>query len=200
MKKLELIVRKYEKLSHNENNFYIGGGIAESGKFESNRHSNAKNDIGKETLGKVCQLFKLATGEELSSIKEIIHATYPKLEWHHAGALPKQYGGGMKKTYFVKAEEIVFLATNWEQIKQNISIEKENSKKKAELKTAFEKKYGNLFERKRYDELPKFHHIFQREMNGKYGWFKADETYKMETYYSGISFKSKKTLDKYLTL
>jgi threonine aldolase len=38
------------------------------------------------------------------------------MEYHHAGRLPKRYGGGMKKTYFLNARQIVFCARNWQKI------------------------------------------------------------------------------------
>ena len=106
MKNLEKIVKKYSEINHNEENFEIGGGLSD-GKFASNRHEDAKNDEGKLTLGKAVQMFKKATeNDDTDFVKEVLQYAVPNMEWHHAGKLPKQYGGGMKKTYFINSKEM----------------------------------------------------------------------------------------------
>lgn len=82
-----------------------GGGLATNitGRFESNRHALARME--KFTFGKVASElrkkknggFKITSRELLSIYKEL----FGEPEWHHAGKLPKDYGGGMKKTYFL---------------------------------------------------------------------------------------------------
>ena len=110
MKNLKSIIEKYEQISHNADNYEIGGGL-DSNKFASRRHEDAKNDFGKLTLGKATQMFKKAVGsDDVEFIKEVLHYALPNMEWHHAGKLPKQYGGGMKKTYFLNSYEIVKIA------------------------------------------------------------------------------------------
>lgn len=51
------------------------------------------------TVGKATAMFKNATGLDTETIKEIIDYAVPNQEWHHAGFLPKQYGGGMDGKY-----------------------------------------------------------------------------------------------------
>lgn len=106
------IVEKFSVLSYNHDNYNVGGGLC-GVMFASNRHLDARSDAGKLTLGECCQLFKKATGLELERVKTIIKSAVPDMEWHHAGKLPKRYGGGMKKTFFVNSEQIVDLAENW---------------------------------------------------------------------------------------
>jgi hypothetical protein len=108
MKKLEKIINKYSMIEYSSN-YSIGGGLVEN-KFASNRHEDALNDKGKMTLGECNQMFSKATGLSVAEVRTIILNTFPDLEWHHAGSLPKFYGGGMKKTYFVNAKQIIKLA------------------------------------------------------------------------------------------
>ena len=100
-KKLQKIADKYKAIEHNEDNYSIGGGLSGEA-FASRRHQDAKFDEGKLTEGKATQLFKTATGCELDYVKSIINYAVPNMEWHHAGKLPKSYGGGMKKNLFSK--------------------------------------------------------------------------------------------------
>ena len=92
-----------KQLDENKNS--NGGGLATNitGKFESNRHAIAK--IEKFTFGKVVSELrkKKNGGFVLSAVQllEIYTSLFGTPEWHHAGMLPKQYGGGMKKTYFL---------------------------------------------------------------------------------------------------
>ena len=97
--KLAKIADKFNSIQFNEDNYSVGGGL-DGVKFASRRHENARGDEGKLTEGEATQLFKNATGLELQLVKEVINYAVPNMEWHHAGKLPKSYGGGMKKTYF----------------------------------------------------------------------------------------------------
>lgn len=190
--KLEKIKSKYESLEYNRGNFSIGGGLA-SDKFASNRHEDAKNDDGKLTLGKVAQVFKKATGASTQEIKSIILDNF-HLEWHHAGKLPKSYGGGMKKTYFLNSEQIVKLASNWDSYYQSLKKHEESKIKR----TAFLKKYANEVER--VGVKPKNFVKTKTEMYGKYGWFEANEYYNLPMYYSGWVFRSKRKLNEFESL
>ena len=109
---LQTICNKFCNTNHNEDNYSVGGGLT-AGKFASNRHEDAKCDEGKLTLGEATQLFKKATGLSTEEVREVIEFAVPNIEWHHAGKLPKKYGGGMKKTYFLNAKEICKVASNW---------------------------------------------------------------------------------------
>ena len=65
---------------------------------------------GKLTLGQANQLFAKARSCTVDEAREVIEYGVPNMEWHHAGKLPKAYGGGMKKTYFLNSKEIVDVA------------------------------------------------------------------------------------------
>lgn len=91
--KLQKIAAKYTAIKHNEDNYSIGGGLDDQ-KFASRRHEDAKYDEGKLTEGKATQLFKTATGLDTDYVKKVINYAVPNMEWHHAGKLPKSYGGG----------------------------------------------------------------------------------------------------------
>jgi len=196
IKKLEKIKEKFSVSSHNENNYEIGGGLDDC-KFASRRHEDAINDSGKRTLGQTVQMFKRATGLETKTVKEIIlHAMESELEWHHAGKLPKEYGGGMKKTYFVNAAQICTLVDNWNEItfslenhKREKELEKENQKTVQQKQQEFLNKHGTFISR----TLSKPEHFYEmeREMNGKYGWFDCTgKDYNLPIYYSGYKFES----------
>ncbi|MBK7885451.1 MAG: hypothetical protein IPJ81_17925 [Chitinophagaceae bacterium] len=131
--KLEKIAKKYCSIQFNEDNYAIGGGL-DGEKFASRRHEDAKFDEGKLTEGAATQLFKKATGLELDLVKAIINYAVPNMEWHHAGKLPKAYGGGMKKTYFLNAKEICDLATNFNTYLGKYQISIEAKRTEAELK------------------------------------------------------------------
>lgn len=132
--KLEAIYNKYCSVEHNDSIYSVGGGLDDS-KFASRRHEDARNDKGKLTFGEATQLFKKATGLDTDTVIEILEHTVPNMEWHHAGKLPKSYGGGMKKTYFLNAHEICECAKNWD-----ANIEKLNLSKIAAKNAAAEKK------------------------------------------------------------
>lgn len=202
---LEKIIEKYSVKEFNNNNYEVGGGLSDE-KFASNRHEDARNDEGKLTLGKASQLFKKATGDELDHVKQVIKYAVPNMEWHHAGCLPKGYGGGMKKTYFLNATEIVDIATNWDSYCEKLEISKNE-------KRLTEEKQRNLEERKqeflqanakrveRVSEMPKFFYETDREMNGKYGWFSSyGKSYNLPEYYTGWEFDSLKKLEEFYNL
>jgi len=200
--KLQEISNKYCSIDYNGNNYSIGGGL-DSGKFASRRHEDAKCDDGKLTLGEATQLFKKATGLETDAVREVFEYAVPNMEWHHAGKLPKQYGGGMKKTYFLNASEICRLASHWTSYVEKLSISK------AAEQTAAEKQ-RNLEERKlsflkanaervvRITDRPKFFYKTSQEMNGKYGWFDSSyKSYNMPEYYSGWKFATAEKLQEF---
>lgn len=183
-----------------------GGGLASNitGKFESNRHAIAR--MTKITFGEAVKELKKKKNGGLNitanQLLEVYRSLFGEPEWHHAGKLPKQYGGGMKKTYFLQkmptAEEVKEWQAKFEE-KNNAKLDAqkiENEKIKAREK--FVKKYGSHFSR--LTEAPKYSVVLETEMNGKYGWFEASYRYNLPEYYSGVAFKSKKSLEKYLAI
>jgi hypothetical protein len=203
--KLEAICNKYCTIQHNYENYYIGGGLTD-GKFASNRHEDAKYDAGKLTLGEATQLFKKATGLETDLVREILEYAVPNMEWHHAGKLPKSYGGGMKKTYFLNSDEICECAKNWDSYYEKLSLSKIAAKNAAEEKNNLEKRkleflQANAEKIERTTNVPTFFYKTAQEMNGKYGWF--DSTYKsynMTEYYSGWKFESQEKYNEFINL
>ena len=206
MKNLEKIVKKYSEINYNEENFEIGGGLSD-GKFASNRHEDAKNDEGKLTLGKAVQMFKKATeNDDTDFVKEVLKYAVPNMEWHHAGKLPKQYGGGMKKTYFLNSYEIVKIAENWDDYTQKLELSKADKRKAAELQKSREEvqqEFLKLNAEKvtRVSKVPEFFYETGREMQGKYGWFSAyGKSYNLPEYYTGWKFADDKTLQEFLSI
>jgi hypothetical protein len=202
MKTLQKITEKFSAVNYNQDNYHVGGGLSD-GKFASNRHEDARSDAGKLTLGETCQMFKKATKLETDYVKSVIEFKYPSLEWHHAGKLPKQYGGGMKKTYFVNSEQIVFLSQNFDKIVaefEQAKIAKAEKLAKEQAKDALKRKFlqenARRFEKK--PSTPKYSITTATEMNGKYGWFPADYKYNMSVYYSGWEFESEEKYEEYL--
>lgn len=202
MKTLEKIIKKYSEVEFNNNNYSIGGGTV-GYKFASNRHEDANNDAGKLTLGKATQLFAKATNLETEFVKELLQYAVPNMEWHHAGKLPKQYGGGMKKTYFLNAEEIVEVATNFDSYvnkleiaKQDEKIKLENAKNRDAIREQFLKE--NATKIVRVENKPNFFYEIDREMNGKYGWFSSyGKSYNMTEYYTGWVFESEEKFNEF---
>lgn len=192
---LKMICDKYCSVQHNNDNYAIGGGL-DSGKFASRRHEDAKYDGGKMTLGEATQLFKKATGLDTDSVRAVIEYAVPNMEWHHAGKLPKSYGGGMKKTYFLNATEICEVATNWGSYVEKLSLSKEAARVAAENKRTLEDRklaylQANAKKVERVSKTSIFFHQTAREMNGKHGWF--DSTYKsynLPEYFSGWEFEN----------
>ncbi len=202
--RLQKLASNYAKKDFDRSNYEIGGGIASSGLFESRRHEAAKQDAGKETLGKFIQKIKKITGMQTSIIKEIIKDAYC-LEWHHAGRLPKEYGGGMKKTYFINSEQANDFCSNFsnyikkykeKEAEKKLSIKAENLANTLENRflkkwaTPFFKKIDGFFDKKNCA-------ITNRYMIGKYGEFPADDRYNLDTYIDGWKFRSKKKYDEY---
>lgn len=202
---LASICKKYCSIQHNEDNYSIGGGLSD-GKFASRRHEDAKCDEGKLTLGEATQLFKKATGLDIDTIREVLEHAVPAMEWHHAGKLPKAYGGGMKKTYFLNANEICDVAKNWDSYYEKLNLSKIAAQKAAEeLKSLEIRKLeflqANAKKIDRVNNRPAFFHMTAREMNGKYGWF--DSTYKsynLPEYFSGWEFEKEETYNEFLNI
>lgn len=183
-----------------------GGGLATSitGKFESNRHALAKME--KLTFGEVAsELRKKKNGGfdiNAKKLLEIYRELFGEPEWHHAGKLPKQYGGGMKKTYFLNQVPSKEEFEDW-LFKYGFALkEKENDiefqKKKEKKRIRFLKQKATHFSRVSKDEIPKYSIVLEEEMNGKFGWFEADYKYSLPIFYSGYYFKSKRSLERYL--
>ena len=195
MKNLEKITEKYSKVQYNTDNYSIGGGKVEY-KQASNRHEDALADKGKLTFGKAAQIFKKATGLPVDEVKEVFEYAVPNPEWHHAGYLPKKFGGGMKKTYFLNSAEIVDIAKNFNSYLEKIAISKNEKRKAAEAEKNREQLkheflVANATKVTRVTEQPEFFYETDREMNGKYGWFSSyGKSYNMTEYYTGWSFES----------
>jgi len=172
---LQTICTQYCNIEHNDDNYSIGGGL-DSSKFASRRHEDARNDEGKLTLGEATQLFKKATELDTDQVREVIEYAVPNMEWHHAGKLPKAYGGGMKKTYFLNATEICDLAKNWDDNVQKLELSKIAKKNIAEEKKNFEGKKLNFLQTNakrvvRVKNKPMFSEYFS-------GWeFESEEKY-----------------------
>lgn len=200
MKTLEKIIEKYSKVECNENNYEVGGGLVEY-KSASNRHEDALNDAGKLTFGKAAAMFKKATGCPVEFVNEIFWYAVPNPEWHHAGFLPKAYGGGMKKTYFLNAKQIVYIASNWEKLVQSLEISKQEKMNKEELKKAKEMEMQQYLEANatyhvRILNAPKYFYTTKREMNGKYGWFDSTgKTYRLPEYLTGWAFENEEKFE-----
>lgn len=203
--KLEKIIKKYSEIVFNENNYNIGGGLSD-GAFASRRHEDAKYDEGKLTEGKATQLFIKATCLDIDYVKAIINYAVPNMEWHHAGKLPKSYGGGMKKTYFLNANEIVDIATNWnsycekyEISRQEARILADNQKTLQETKETFLQQ--NATKVVRIEKTPPFFYETNKEMDGKFGWFCSyGKSYNMTEYYTGWQFASEEKYNEFLLL
>lgn len=202
---LENISEKYKGVNHNDDNYSIGGGL-DSSKFASRRHEDAKDDEGKLTLGEATQLFKKATGLGTDLVRSVLEYAVPSMEWHHAGKLPKSYGGGMKKTYFLNAKEICDVAENWNEYFEKLNLSKVAATNAAEEKKNLESRkleylQANAKKVERITVRPQFFYKTAQEMNGKYGWF--DSTYKsynMTEYFSGWEFETEEKLNEFLII
>lgn len=202
---LQTICNKYCNIKHNDGCYSIGGGL-DGVKFASRRHEDARNDAGKLTLGEATQLFKKATALDIDAVREVIEYAVPNMEWHHAGKLPKQYGGGMKKTYFLNASEICQVASKWNEFVEKLELSKIAAKNADELKKNFEQRkleflQANAKKVERISSRPIFFYKTAQEMNGKYGWF--DSTYKsynMPEYFSGWEFENEEKYHEFLKL
>lgn len=205
MKNLEAICKKYCEINHNDDNYSIGGGL-DGSKFASRRHEDARNDEGKMTLGEATQMFKKATKMDTDSVREVLEYAVPNMEWHHAGKLPKSYGGGMKKTYFLNASEICDTAKNWDSYVEKLSLSKIATQKAVEEKKNLEARkldflQANAKKVERASSRPLYFYMTAREMNGKYGWF--DSTYKsynLPEYFSGWEFENAEVETNFLNI
>src|SRR5258706_4427157 len=204
--KLQNISDKYCGIQHNDDNYSIGGGL-DGAKFASRRHEDAKYDEGKLTLGQATQLFKKATGLEIDIVKEILKYAVPNMEWHHAGKLPKSYGGGMKKTYFLNSAEICDLAKNWDAYLDKLNISKVAAKNEADIKKNIEARKLEFLQKnaKRVERTQTWKSLYfyetNREMNGKYGWFCSyGKTYNMTEYYSGWEFENEEKYNEFFAI
>jgi hypothetical protein len=202
MKNLDKIIEKYSKIEFNHGNYGIGGGL-NGVKFASNRHEDAISDKGKLSMGKANQMFKKATGCELELVKEVIAYAVPNPEWHHAGLLPKSYGGGMKKTYFLNSFEIIDIAENWQSYIEKVEISKDNKRQcdeSAKNREESQQKFlsENATKVTRSSTKPKYFYETNREMNGKYGWFCSyGKSYKLSEYYTGWEFDTVEKLNEF---
>lgn len=183
-----------------------GGGLAINitGRFESNRHALARAE--KYTFGEVVkELSKKKNGGIKISATELLDV-YTELfgtpEWHHAGKLPKSYGGGMKKTYFLNeiptAEQVKEWQERYIQHKEEQKKKQEEEKIKVEKRRKYAEKYATRFEYLK--EVPKFGVVESEMMKGKYGWFYADYKYNLPVYYNGWVFRSKRTYERFLSM
>ena len=202
---LQTICNKYCNINHNDDNYSIGGGLTD-GRFASNRHEDAKYDEGKLTLGEATQLFKKATGLSTDQVKEVIEFAIPYMEWHHAGHLPKQYGGGMKKTYFLNAKEICKVASNWDTYVAELEANKIAKKEAQEAKQNLEAKrteflQANAKKVERVGTKPAYFYRLYSECNGKYGWFDASKNiYNMAEYHTGWAFETQELYNEFLNI
>lgn len=206
MKNLQAISTKYCAVQHNDDNYSIGGGLSR-GKHASRRHEDAKWDEGKKTLGEATQMFKKATGLDIDTVREVLEYAVPNMEWHHAGKIPKSYGGGcMKKTYFLNAKEICDIATNWEAYVEKLSLSKTAAKNAAEQRKSLEERKlafleANAKKLTRVTSRPAFFYQTAQEMNGKYGWFDSRyKSYNMTEYYSGWEFSTVELYNEFLMI
>lgn len=201
-KKLQTICDKYCSVQHNDDNYSIGGGL-DGSKFASRRHEDAKYDAGKLTEGQATQLFKKATGLDIDFVKDVINYAVPNMEWHHAGKLPKAYGGGMKKTYFLNAAEICDIAKNWDLYVEKLALSKIAADNAAEVKknveqTKLEFLQANAKKIERVENKPANFYQTAQEMNGKYGWFDSRyKSYNMTEYFSGWEFETAEKLSEF---
>lgn len=203
--KLEKIVKKYSEVGFNNDNYEIGGGLY-SEKFASRRHEDAKNDEGKLTEGQATQIFKKATGLETDYVKKIINTAVPNMEWHHAGKLPKSYGGGMKKTYFLNASQIAEIAANWQSFCEKYEADLADAKKAQETKRLLEIRKQDFLSQNaknvvRTESPAMFFYETNKEMNGKFGWFSSyGKSYNMTEYYTGWEFESEEKYHEFFNI
>lgn len=202
---LRSIASRYCEIKHNSDNYSVGGGL-DMFKFASNRHEDAQQDPGKLTLGDATQMFKKATGMDTDQVKAILNYAVPNMEWHHAGKLPKAYGGGMKKTYFLNAEQICMVAMNWHIYAKELELRRTEanieSKKKALLEAKkLEFLSAHATQVNRVLTRPEFFYQTAQEMQGKYGWFDSQyKSYNLPEYYSGWEFQSEAELFEFLRI
>jgi hypothetical protein len=113
--------------------------------------------------------------------------------------LPKQYGGGMKKTFFLNATQITDLAANWylyyEKYQISINTKKNIKERKAEFLTK------NATKIERSTTKPTYFFKIAQEMCGKHGWFDSTyKNYKMTEYFSGWEFPNQEKHNEFLNI
>ena len=204
MKTLNEIVEKYSSKEYKQN-YNIGGGL-DTSKFASNRHEDAKQDDGKLTLGEATRMFTRATKLTIKEVKEVLHYAVPCMEYHHAGLLPKAYGGGMKKTYFLNAKQISDVAKKWDTYREQLNNSKNYNKNEDEKERNIKiRKFNFLKEHAKKLERIKTHPLYffqtKQEMKGKFGWFdSSNKDYKLTEYFSGWSFEKEEDYNKFLKI
>lgn len=190
-----------------ESNMNInGGGLAVNitGKYESNRHAIARME--KLTFGEVVkELSKKKNGAFKISASDLLNAyrqSNGEPEWHHAGFLPKSYGGGMKKTYFLDSLPTISEIKKWLKVASKKRVKKtiKNYLEKIRDEKRFEFLKQNAKRFERVSSAPNFSVKLYWEMNGKFGWFESDSKYKLEEYVSGWVFESEEKLNEYHNL
>jgi hypothetical protein len=201
------ISRIYSAVEHNADNFGIGGGLSND-KFASRRHEDARTDTGKMTLGEATSLIKRATNLPTAQVKEVLKFALPNMEWHHAGTLPKNYGGGMKKTFFVKAAEIAQIAAEWDTLYVRWQRYKDNAatapqmdtqRTFADLRSDYLKEHAVFVER--VNPRPDCFVQLKREQCGKFGWFDSSKrAYNLPEYFTGWVFASVERYVEYLRM
>lgn len=200
-KKLNNFIKKFEGVEANSENFFIGGGL-EAGTGMSRRNWDAKNDEGKLTVDVASRKISEIFGVEKNIVKEIFENNF-SLEWHHAGFLPKSYGGGMRKIFYVSADQMLDVVRNFEALLQKESEREAKKKNDQELEKSrearqreFAKTHGVFFSR--VTTIPPNAVITEREMNGKYGWFNSQgKSYNLPEYFSGVAFASSELENQY---
>jgi hypothetical protein len=207
MKNLDKIIEKFSKL--------------ESKKNCCQSYEDALFDESKLHFGRAAEMFKRATSTNIAFIKKVFNHAIKYPEWYYNG-------GGMKKTYFLNASQIVEIATNWHNLVEMLVgilvetlIEKEEISKKVieeekkivQMKKEFLTAHATKIIR--FLGIPgKLFWETDREMEGKDGWFscygKNNETtysYKltysydnldMKIYYSGWQFNSRERYNEFL--
>lgn len=109
----------YQQLERiaNEN----GGGLSVSvtGRYTSVRHEKARLNADKMTAGEAAKALRKrgvkATGKQLVALYRLLHHGRDP-EWHHAGFIPGDKGGGMGRTYFFRTADLDKLAENAERL------------------------------------------------------------------------------------
>lgn len=152
-----------------ENQNINGGGLAIdiTGKFESNRNALAKLNAEKRTAGEVLKsLRKKGLTIFLKEIKPLME------EWHHAGVLPKKFGGGMAKAYHTKKSDKMILFEL-----HKLDLEKEASKKLDDIK--------------RKNKIFGYYFVWDSDHSGRYG---KKINFKVARFYKGSEFHKPKNL------
>lgn len=192
-----------------KNNMNVnGGGLAVNitGRWESNRHALARNN--KYTFGEAAKELRLKRGGGFkvtaTELLSIYRTLFGEPEWHHAGFLPKSYGGGMKKTYFLQAiptpEEFAEWQAKAAAKRQEAAAQATREHSVAERRHAYADEHGTPFTR--VTSKPEHSVVTTCEMNGKYGWFEVREhhNYSLPVYYTGWAFPTAEALNEYRSI